>query len=154
MKTTQFAFYRFETTAKMNLEDLSFLMQNLRISTLGALLFVLQVSSGATAAQDAQVLSDAKALVDSGHLSEAEQNLRSFLVSHQNSGDAHFLLGYVLFRQIQTTASLEGQTDQKLQEENAKAALAEFTAGAKYKRPGAFELKIAALSYVLLGDYT
>jgi hypothetical protein len=129
-------------------------MQKLQIATVGALLFALQVSGGATAAQDAQALSAPKALVDSGHLSETEQILRSFLAAHRDSGDVHFLLGYVLFRQIQTKASVEGHTDPKHQEENAKAALAEFTAGAKYKRPGAFELKIVALSYVLCGDYT
>src|SRR5437660_11625725 len=119
-------------------------MRTLRIATIGAFLFALQVSSGSTAAPDVQALSATKALIDRGRLPEAEQNLRSFLATHQDSGDAHFLLGYVLFRQIQTKGSLEGHTDQQLQEENARVALAEFTAGAKYKRPGDFEWKIAA----------
>ncbi len=36
---------------------------------------------------------------------------------------------------------------------NAKASLAEFTEGAKYHDPSAFDLKIVALDYVLFGDY-
>ncbi|HEV2400821.1 MAG TPA: tetratricopeptide repeat protein [Candidatus Sulfotelmatobacter sp.] len=41
----------------------------------------------------------------------------------------------------------------KFRDANAKASLAEFTAGARYRRPSAFDLKIVALDYVLLGDY-
>jgi tetratricopeptide (TPR) repeat protein len=36
----------------------------------------------------------------------------------------------------------------------AKESLAEFTAGAKFRTPSAFDLKIVALDYVLLGSYS
>jgi tetratricopeptide (TPR) repeat protein len=39
-------------------------------------------------------------------------------------------------------------------EQRAKDSLAEFTEGAKFKRPGADDLKIVASDYVLLGDYS
>src|SRR5437667_264686 len=39
------------------------------------------------------------------------------------------------------------------QEVTAQASLAEYTEGAKFRDPGAFDLKIVALDYVLLGDY-
>src|SRR6185437_3965900 len=62
--------------------------------------------------------------------------LRNFLDAHPSDPDAHFLYGYVLFR-----------------EQKARESLAEFTAGAKYRRPNAEELKIVASDYVLLGDF-
>ncbi|MGA8028034.1 MAG: tetratricopeptide repeat protein, partial [Bryobacteraceae bacterium] len=55
---------------------------------------------------------------------------------HTNSAEGHFLLGLILFRQA-----------------NAKASLAEFTEGAKYHAPSAFDLKVVACDYVLLNDY-
>jgi Flp pilus assembly protein TadD len=41
----------------------------------------------------------------------------------------------------------------KATQEMAKASLAEFTAGAKFRDPSAADLKIVALDYVLLADY-
>ncbi len=43
--------------------------------------------------------------------------------------------------------------DSKTRDEKIRESLAEFTAGAKYHDPNAFDLKIVALDYVLLGDY-
>ncbi len=40
----------------------------------------------------------------------------------------------------------------ELSETNAKESLAEFTAGARYRTPSAFDLKIVAIDYILLGD--
>jgi tetratricopeptide (TPR) repeat protein len=101
----------------------------------------------------ANLLSRAKALAYSGNFSEASRTIRQYLETNQNSGEAHFLLGYVLFREIQAKAAAEGHTDPKFQEANAKAALAEFTEGAKYARPSALDLKVVSLCYVLVGGY-
>lgn len=38
-------------------------------------------------------------------------------------------------------------------QEKARASLAEYTEGAKYHPPGAGDLKIVALDYIILGDY-
>lgn len=95
---------------------------------------------------------------------EAEKAVRSYLAQHQTSGEAHFLLGLILFRKIQAgareaEASLDAGNPEvnsgvrKFQEENAKASLAEYTEGAKYRKPSASDLKIVALDYVLLGGY-
>jgi len=71
-----------------------------------------------------------------GKLAGADQSLRSYLKANPESAEAHFLLGYVFFR-----------------EQKANESLAEFTEGAKYKRPHATELKIVASDYVLLSDF-
>ena len=57
-------------------------------------------------------------------------------MDHPSSADGHYLLGYVLFKQA-----------------NARDSLAEYTAGAKYRIPSAFDLKVVACDYVLLKDY-
>jgi Tfp pilus assembly protein PilF len=67
---------------------------------------------------------------------DAELTVRKFLVKHANSAEAHFLLGYILFKQ-----------------QKVEASLAEYTEGAKYHDPDASDLKIVALNYVLLNDY-
>lgn len=76
-------------------------------------------------------------MLDQGKAAESESILRSYLVANPNSADAHFLLGYALFRQ-----------------QKAKDSLAEFTAGAKFRRPRADELKVVASDYVILADYS
>jgi Flp pilus assembly protein TadD len=81
-------------------------------------------------------LAEARRMVDGGKIAESEAALRNFLDAHPSDPDAHFLYGYVLFR-----------------EQKARESLAEFTAGAKYRRPNAEELKIVASDYVLLGDF-
>jgi Flp pilus assembly protein TadD len=79
----------------------------------------------------------ARSLLDAGRAAEAESTLRTFLAAHPEDADAHFLLGYALFR-----------------EQKAKDSLNEFTAGAKFRRPRADELKVVAADYVMLGDYS
>jgi len=79
----------------------------------------------------------ARSLLDAGRAAEAESTLRTFLAAHPDDADAHFLLGYALFR-----------------EQKATESLAEFTAGAKVRRPRADELKVVAGDYVMLGDYS
>jgi Flp pilus assembly protein TadD len=113
--------------------------------------------------QDAP-LAAARSLLDQGQVSEAGHMVRQYLETHPDSADGHFLLGYILFREIQTEARLETTaesvkdivvrpSDGKTRDEKARDSLAEFTAGAKYHVPNAFDLKIAALDYVVLGDY-
>ncbi len=68
---------------------------------------------------------------------EAAALLESYLATHPQSDDALYLLGYVRFRQDQP-----------------KESLALFTQAAKRKAPAADDLKIVALDYVLLNDYT
>lgn len=86
--------------------------------------------------QQPDSLAQAHSLVNAGKLYEAELVLRKELDVDPASADAHFLLGYVLFRTHRPTESL-----------------AEFTAGAKYKHPNADELKTVASDYVMLGDF-
>jgi len=109
-------------------------------------------------------LVEAKSLLQKGLVRDAERAVRQHLEAHSDSAEAHFLLGYILFREIQTETRLETTVesvknldarpaDVKTQDEKARESLAEFTAGAKYHDPNAFDLKIVALDYVLLGDY-
>ena len=81
-------------------------------------------------------LAQAKSDADRGSLEKADRAARSYLVVHPDSADAHFLLGLILFKQGKPSASLS-----------------EYTEGAKHNDPGAADLKIVALDYVLLGDY-
>jgi tetratricopeptide (TPR) repeat protein len=98
-------------------------------------------------------LAEARSLVDAGHFDEAERTLQEFLRKQPSSADAHFLLGFVLFRNIQAKASREGRIDRSLEEKNANASLAQYTAASKFRNPSALDLKIVALDYVLLHDY-
>src|SRR5471030_370756 len=79
---------------------------------------------------------EARALLSQGRLTEAKQAAVDSLETNQQSADAHFLLGYILFKQ-----------------QDAKASLAEYTEGAKYRKPTATELQVVAGDYVLLSDY-
>jgi tetratricopeptide (TPR) repeat protein len=85
----------------------------------------------------ADPLSEARSLLDAGKIQQPEAILRKYLAANPSAADAHFLLGYALFR-----------------DQNAKESLAEFTAGAKFRRPRADELKVVAGDYVMLGDYS
>ena len=83
-----------------------------------------------------RLLVQARSFVQSGKLTEAENAARSYLKTHTASADGHYLLGYILFRQA-----------------NARASLAEYTEGAKYRTPTALDLEVVACDYVLLNDY-
>lgn len=104
-------------------------------------------------------LAKARLLLQDGRIDEGEHTLRGYLKEHLHSADAHFLLGYALFRKVQKDASTElsngkaSAQEEKSRQEYAKQSLAEFTEGAKYQVPGAFDLKIVSLDYVLLKDY-
>jgi len=120
---------------------------------------------GAVPASAADSLGDARGFLARGELEKAEHTAREFLSRNGTSADGHFLLGLILFREIQaeaweggTSAAVNGGrsnlTRAKSREGYAKESLAEYTEGAKYRRPSAFDLKIVALDYVLLGSYS
>jgi tetratricopeptide (TPR) repeat protein len=90
----------------------------------------------ATCQETPDLLARARSLLDAGKTQEAETALRDELKIDPTSGEAHFLLGYILFREQKPTESLS-----------------EFTAGAKYKQPKADDLKIVASDYTMLGDF-
>jgi tetratricopeptide (TPR) repeat protein len=126
----------------------------------------LAQAAGTTTGQLAAPLAEAKSLLDSGKTADADRTVREYLAAHPNSADGHFLHGYILFRQIQTNAVAAGSAqpesyrdpeiavpDANFKDAAAMASLAEFTEGAKYRVPSAFDLKIVALDYVLLADY-
>jgi tetratricopeptide (TPR) repeat protein len=114
---------------------------------------------------DAQ-LAEAKSLLEQGKTADADRVVREYIATHPNSADAHFLRGYILFRQIQAHSGTMDAGQHELYKEQgtpgpgaafpeaaAKDSLGEFTEGAKYRKPAAFDLKIVALDYVVLGDY-
>jgi tetratricopeptide (TPR) repeat protein len=91
--------------------------------------------TGAHSSPDTPV-AEARALVDLGKWSEAEQVIRRYLEVRKDSADGHYLLGYILFKK-----------------QDPKSSLAEYTEGAKYRRPSAADLEAVASDYVLLKDY-
>ena len=113
-------------------------------------------------------LAQARLFLKEGKLSEAEAAARTQLHAHRDSAEPHFLLGFILFREVQekwleggkedgeelryNSGNLNGSLD-AYRDRKVKESLAEFTAGAKYHVPDAFDLKIVALDYLLLKDY-
>ncbi len=113
-------------------------------------------------------LAPARLFLQRGMLSEAEAAIRDHLQAHADSADAHFLLGFILFRQVQAKWLEAGKKDSEALRYNSgdlsgslvayrdakvRESLAEFTVGARYHVPNAFDLKIVGLDYVLLKDY-
>jgi Flp pilus assembly protein TadD len=82
------------------------------------------------------LLGDARSLFENGRVADAERVTRSYLKLHSSSADGHFLLGLILFKEIK-----------------AKDSLAEYTAGAQYRDPSAYDLEVVGLNCVLLNDY-
>lgn len=112
-------------------------MKKQRIQTISCGLLLITIFAGMCLCQQpADPLAQERALVDAGKFAESEPALFAYLKTNPSSADGHFLLGYVLFR-----------------EQKAKESLAEFTAGAKFRRPHPDELKIVASDYVILGDF-
>lgn len=122
-----------------------------------------QAVTKTSAAPADALLGKAQSLLEKGQLSDAETALRDDVKANPRSANPHFLLGYVLFREIQAQAQREDpqstavyETPKKslveFRERNARESLSEYTAGARYQRPSAFDLKIVSLDYVLLGD--
>jgi Flp pilus assembly protein TadD len=103
----------------------------------------------------------ARSLADAGKTEDGEREVRHYLSTHPQSAEGHFLLGYILFREIQQNAKNNADCIESSltscepgwRSTKAKASLAEYTEGAKYNRPSAADLKIVALDYILLGAY-
>jgi tetratricopeptide (TPR) repeat protein len=137
-----------------------------------------QTSAGSALAENAAkpgepltldpALAPARSFLQQGMLNEAEATTRNHLQVHADSADAHFLLGFILFREVQAKWQGTGEKDSEALRYNSgdlsgslvayrdakvKESLAEFTAGAKYHAPSSFDLKIVALDYLLLKDY-
>ncbi|HET9792692.1 MAG TPA: tetratricopeptide repeat protein [Candidatus Angelobacter sp.] len=74
--------------------------------------------------------------IQHGRYASAESDARASLRRHPDSSVMHNLLGYVLYR-----------------ENKPKESLGEYTAGARYGKPGANDLAVAAMDYILLADY-
>lgn len=133
-------------------------------------------AQGQSSDQSEVLLSDAKSLFQLGKFTEADRTVRQYLQKHPDSADGHFLLGHILFREIQSQAKAQETpfpsqthgpmasaktmdsnpsdvTVSKAAQEMATASLEEFTAGAKFRNPSAADLKIVAFDYVLLADY-
>ncbi|MGH9583125.1 MAG: tetratricopeptide repeat protein [Bryobacteraceae bacterium] len=89
-----------------------------------------------TALYGQTTLSEARALVRSGKFNRAGQIVDRYLLVHTNSADAHYLRGYIFFKQ-----------------QEPKRSLAEYTKGAKYRTPSAADLEAVAADYVLLRDF-
>jgi Flp pilus assembly protein TadD len=104
--------------------------------TLSVCVLLLLTSQIGVCQSPADPLQQARFMLAVGKVSEAETILQSYLGSDPSSAEAHYLLGDALFR-----------------EQKARESLAEFTAGARFKHPGANELRTVASDYVLLGDF-
>lgn len=98
--------------------------------------FSLLCAFAAWCQQPADPLAGPRAMLSDGKFAQAETALHNYVKEHPDFAEAHFLLGYVLFR-----------------EQKPVDSLAEFTAGANMKRPNADGLKTVASDYVLLRDY-
>ena len=83
------------------------------------------------------VLKDARLALDRGDTVSAEASARTYLLAHKDSADAHFLLGYILFKK-----------------QDPKGSLAEYTEGARYRTPGSYDFEAVGCDYVLLKDYS
>ena len=112
-------------------------MREQSVAIISCLLFMMAACAiTCIGQQPTDPLAQERALVNAGKVAESESALLQFIKTNPTSADAHFLLGYVLFR-----------------EHKAKESLAEFTAGAKFRRPRPDELKVVASDYVMLGDF-
>ena len=81
-------------------------------------------------------LQDPVAMIRQRDYPRAEKNLSEYLLIHPDAAEAHFLLGYTLYR-----------------EDKARASLAEYTTGARFHKPEANDLAVVAMDYILLHDY-
>src|SRR6266481_2063067 len=94
-----------------------------------------RAEEAAPGATDA-LLYASKAYIHLERFTAAEGALRRYLLGHAASGDALYLLGYVLHREGKAAESLET-----------------YTRAAQLRTPIGDDLKIVGLNYVLLNDY-
>ncbi|MGE5645665.1 MAG: tetratricopeptide repeat protein [Acidobacteriota bacterium] len=91
----------------------------------------------AVSAVGQDLLARAQSLVRDGKLDEALPLIQRFLKERPASAEAHAVLGFIFFRQSKPSE-----------------ALREYSEAAKYRKPTAFESKIAGLSHAMLEDYS
>ena len=113
------------------------MIRSCRCLGLALLLCCAATAQQATPPSSGTSLDEPRSLVRTGQLPLAEAALSKYLEQHPSSADAHFLLGYVLFR-----------------EQKARESLAAYTAGAQWQRPSADDLRVVASDYILLNDLT
>lgn len=141
------------------------IQQTARIAGLALVLAAAARPQAAPPVAAPAAVRQAQQLLNAGHPTQAVRQLRAYLLRHPASALARFQLGYALFRRIQLQArtanprmplyrplAAEPVAERTAVMRWARASLAQFTAGAKYARPTAFDLQIVALDYVLLGD--
>ncbi len=95
-----------------------------------------QIEKGQPGATDA-LLYEGKCLINLGHFKEADTIIQSYITAHPHSEDGSYLIAYIRFR-----------------EDKPKESLQLFTDAGKLKPPTADDLKIVALDYVLLNDFS
>lgn len=113
---------------------------------------------------DSDPVAQARLLLQRGNVDEAERILRNYLRTREDSPDAHYLLGYIYFQKIHEQLQAPATTplnpskpetlDVHLRETKAQESLAELRQAAKYRDPSPFDMKVAALDYILLKDYS
>ena len=132
-------------------------------------LSMAQATPPAQAAQDAETpssaeepLAEARRQLRLNAFVEAEATVRHALVTAPNSADAQFLLGYILFREIPvaccrcrgTGRSRQAEGLYRSTQQECAVHLSRSTRRVHaFNVPSAFDLKIVALDYILLGDY-
>jgi tetratricopeptide (TPR) repeat protein len=111
-------------------------------------------------------LAEARSLLQKGLITEAEKVTRQFLLQHADSAEGHYLLGHILFDELREKYVGEEKKEGEnfrysdsvgaplaaMRDAKARESLAELSAGARYRSPSAFDLKIVALNYLLLKD--
>ena len=80
-------------------------------------------------------LKNSAGLIEQGNYPAAAEILRGYVHDHPDSADAHYLLGYALYRTNKPADSL-----------------AEYTAAAHLRKPAANDIAAVAMDYVLLHD--
>lgn len=88
------------------------------------------------AQDDTSALAQARVALSDQRLADADRLVRAYLVDHQVSAEAHYLLALTLFQEVRP-----------------KDSLAEYTRAAQLEPPSALDLRYVALDYVLLRDY-
>jgi len=105
-----------------------------------------------------------RGLLDQSKLDEAESAVRKYTAQHPHNSDGYFLLGFTLFRRVQSMAKSSGTflapgevpstaLDPKKRDATIRESLEAYTEGAKYGKPSVEDLKIVSFDFVLIGDY-
>ncbi|HEV7218454.1 MAG TPA: tetratricopeptide repeat protein, partial [Terriglobales bacterium] len=83
------------------------------------------------------LLYEGKCLINLGQFKDADTALQAYIAAHPHSEDGAYLIAYVRFR-----------------EDKPRESLSLYTSAGKIKPPTADDLKIVALDYVLLNDFS